>query len=396
MWGGGTVRSVMSPADSLHVTIVTGPSADPLDLGRETELVKAVVLYANQVTLVSPKAAIFWTYGVEPRPETAQQPFGWIARLFLGLNADGSASREAMTDGQRRCVVEAEELMSKPSLGRKEKARLANLLEELRPVISRFVNGYRGALESAHAEELHLAISENVATFDLLGIWDARGQDRSLEEVMLEQYTQLAHACLSPDSRALPVFDACPADIRRAIHEAASVRKSDMKEVGLARELIARLPSYAGAPMESIFEARGLIADSLIRFRAAVSEAATSVDACPAEPGWEREVDRIWRRIVAPALLEVQEALGERKLAKVLRRAVTGGRVPAAAVGVTAYAACGSIELASAIGLACKLADSAVAELRERSRLQRDVRRNGFFLLHELESAVSRGGASHP
>ena len=294
-----------------------------------------------------------------------------------------------MTARQHECVVAWEELMSKPHRSRREQARLEALTEELAPLIMRFATGYGDALRRANAGDLHLAIREGIVTFDLLGIWDARGQPRSLDDLVMEEYARAVHASLTPNSPVLPVFDALEEDIRGAVSTASAVSVTGMHEAGLARELIARLPSFAGTPMEAVLEARSLVADSLVAFRSAVIEAACTLEACPLDPRWQLEVDRVCRRVVAPALREIREALDQRKVAKVLRRAATSGGVPGAAIGLAAYAAVGSVEMATAIGFASKMADSLVSELKIRSELDRATRRNGFFFLHQVSSALS-------
>src|SRR5688572_7923890 len=52
-----TPRAKAPPAPELHVTVAAITDMHELDLRHETELVKAALLYADRVTLASPKVA---------------------------------------------------------------------------------------------------------------------------------------------------------------------------------------------------------------------------------------------------------------------------------------------------------------------------------------------------
>jgi hypothetical protein len=107
-------------------------------------------------------------------------------------------------------------------------------------------------------------------------------------------------------------------------------RSTAMNHTHLGIELLSRLPGFESAPLSEIIDIREELSGSLVRFRAAMVELAEhSEDEVGA-------IESMWLAVVEPALLELDEAVGQnRYLRRLTERLLTPADGLSSLAGVT-------------------------------------------------------------
>jgi hypothetical protein len=160
-------------------------------------------------------------------------------------------------------------------------------------------------------------------------------------------------------------------------------------EVGVARSLITGLDAFPNASMDVVLDVRERLQRPLVRFRAAVAEASRELDATATDSDFQRHVQDIHKRIVAPAILDLEEALEELRARATLQRGW-----PSTATGAMAFlaaAAVGAPELAQIAALGTGASVAAARELTHRDKLASEQRKNRFLFLYEADRELARG-----
>jgi hypothetical protein len=103
--------------------------------------------------------------------------------------------------------------------------------------------------------------------------------------------------------------------------EPSSLTLRHSGEAAVGTGLIARLPAFPQAPIDELLHLRGDLEGPLTRYRAKVSQLASTLATLSLDPEYAAEVDDLWRNDVAPALLELQEGFAEHGLVREIARA---------------------------------------------------------------------------
>lgn len=137
--------------------------------------------------------------------------------------------------------------------------------------------------------------------------------------------------------------------------------------------------------MDAILDVRKRMTAPLVRFRAAVAEAARELEATPADAAFTAEALDINRRLVAPALVELEESLESLGALPTLRRGWP--KLAAGAVSLVAGAAVGVPDLAALAAATAGTIGPVLAyqELKYRSDESRDRRANKWFFVYDVQ-----------
>lgn len=188
----------------------------------------------------------------------------------------------------------------------------------------------------------------------------------------------------------LPVFDARPRS------ELSDARRQRAVEGGLAAALVASLPAFPDARLDTLLDIRDRLAPARRLFRSAIADLAEHVTA-DLEAG-AHEVDALAaarRRVVDPARAEIESELSSLRAWPTLLR-VASDRVALAGTGTAVSLAVGGPRL-----LAPALAtlggvgpvSAVLRELSARNERRREVSVRPYWLLHTADSRLRRAKA---
>lgn len=400
-----------SASNQLRMSIAAGLGGDgsSLALHRETELVRAGLLYADHVTLLSPRA-----------------------RLISAASALDTASTSvlfrAYSEFARRIPQDPQVMALLPVVGPFLQAiENPSLRRLLPPEIEADLHGMLAGLEDAKASmqdalseieasagsgELRLAEQAGLLFIDPLvpqqgdkqylrtlrrhlrdQSWcNGRGAN-GLVEVLSARVGRLLQ-----EGRSLPLLDDEIGDLARrglsegVFREGAGVR-GRVPHAGMAAGLLDRLPSFPMATMDEIFEIRQELSDPLIRFRREVVDMSRELQDHALDDDFAAYIDSAWTARVEPALLEIREAIQDNRYLRQLTGELMSG-TPLAA-GATAGLAMALGE-GTATGVITATASWLIAGAASSAKSARDgakgVSRGAFWFLHETERRLRAAG----
>jgi hypothetical protein len=383
-----------------EITVVTGAEGGGADLAREAEIVKAALLYADHVTLTSPKAALLQAaFDLLDGPERVRQDR--LLELAAALMDPQSAALMATLKGRPGRPRTPAQI----ALDQQLRAHLKPHLGEVEKVI----DGFRGApgvsdvrrAQAAGALSLNTLGLQPVPTIiDSLMLASGnrkRGQSRvDIADRLLKEITR----SVAPAATSYPMFDEQAGGLLGSMIEEGLLPGVDLKpatHAHLAGHLIGSLEAFPDAPVDGLLDVRRALGDPLIRFRGAVTAMTRELDSTPLDAGFARAADEVYRERVAPELLALEESFREGRVREQLWRQVTAGAgfpglKRAVAMGFAAYAVLPEITVvagAAGIGVADAMADLAAAILKRRQELADQRRTNKFLFLYEAGRRLS-------
>lgn len=308
-----------APKRPLTIAIVTHPSARPdnaVSIHDDVDLVRAAVLYADHVELVSMSALMI--------ASQAQLAYGDGSELFEML---ASLDRQTLahlgadwSDDQPELVRQLPTLLNSPALD------LMGMGSERRAMMAELKKSQRGLqeiteelLEKSGAGELVAGLDAGVVSLSSAGMED--GGD--FDAVMDGWLNHLRSLLLDPSKRLL--FDDGIAKlvsliVREKEIDLPMLTRRHAGEALVGTGLIARLPAFPQAPLDELLDLRGDLAAPLIRYRAAVMKMGDALRSEVLDPNAQVEIDDLWRSQVEPAVFEIEETLAQHGLVREVAR----------------------------------------------------------------------------
>lgn len=382
-----------------------------LDLNHELRLTKAALLYADQVSLAGPKVQAL-AYVDRFRTASAPEQDAMVRRMVHVM--PGGAEALSQLDG----FVRARGGLTAVRARQARDKLFSQTRDELTQKIGELLS------QAAFEQFLEALDSGNLVLEPLLGNAKPRASEaadflvgalsaaaaaqgaattnaepkEALNRGVMERVVDLIIRLLEPGSGSQPLFDATIGDMAHSLVKLARVGGADAdvdfgREPALATQLMGTVPAYVDAPMSEILDARRALREPLIRFRAAVSSFAETVAAIPPGPDFEQEVALLYRKTVAPELLQLEEIQRELRLDRELvRHTLAAGKD--AVAGVVAVAAVRAMDLdaiaqavAAVAPAGAKIASSILEERRELGQRRRE---NRVLFLYELAHRFPR------
>jgi hypothetical protein len=375
----------------LRVSIITSPKSaarGPL-LHRDVELTKAALLYADEVELVSPGAAMLGS--------VAALAGGGMPALLEMFSALDDETLAHLNQGKEMPANFREMLPLLPMLMDPDVAALAGIEHDVAEFSAQFdeiqdqlSEVAQNLLTGSGADELVPALEAGLLTLDTAGI------DAANTDAMVERFVGIIQKRLR-DSRRKVLFDAETASLAQALVAEVSddhfpgLRRAGQAAVGSG--LISRLPAFPDAPMDELLELRSDLTGPLTRYRASTLDLSAQLGPVLGDE-LEAQVDDLWAAKVAPALLEIEETLADHSLIRELAKRATSDVKALLAggaglyMGVTATASLPAAATAlagSALGAAPIIGQAAWARIEGRSSAQR----HELFYLYETNRQLS-------
>jgi len=391
-----------------EITVVTGASGDGFDVTRELRHVKAALLYADRVRLVSPKMAMLEAAG-RLLDGDEQERNHRLMRIAAEAFGDQRV-RAALEVLQRKRGKDRHPTLI--ALDQQAHRRIASAVPQVEAAIA----GFRSQPSVA---EIYRARDAGVLALDGLGIEAApliidsilaRRQSRPLQPSRDFQSRLLQNMAreVAPARNTYPMFDDQIRELVRVMGSLLPNTQIDAKaaaEPHLATAFIARMESFPDARMDDLLDVRRELGGPLIHFRSAVAGMAREMSETPLDEEFGRAADALYREKVAPAILEIRELEEERGYRHQLLRQVTIGEakpdIAGASIGAIGLAAAtyGSLPffaaaVAGAAGPGLSSVHNLIAAIaRERDRLERSRQANKFLFLVEADRRLEHAHA---
>ena len=289
--------------EPLHITVGASHIGSDLSLETELRLLKAAVLYGDKVKLCSLGASFAVSLaGIINLNE--RQRIDAMKEWSTILGSD----RQALETG----LALVEQLRRKRFRSRSEVLALATaertLAEAWKPLVAK-VNEIVSTAGAEGLVEAHQAGLLQVEVYDF----------DNVDAMVTKFFESVGQAVLSGET--FPLFDdktgnlvrAAAAEGKLPIGDPATVRG---KVVGLASEMLRRLPLFDSVSMTDLLAIRGELDPYLVRFRSAMISYAKAIETAQWEVGFEEEAALIFREKVAPAIQDIQEAVRSSTLLK--------------------------------------------------------------------------------
>ena len=277
----------------------SGPGAKFLD--RDLSLIRAGLLYADRVELLSPSALML--SGVA----SISDPTAMIALLnqldadtlaHLGLRGDPAKFQAVLLQLQATMRLSREQ---RRSLTAAQRSALDEVHARLEQAVSQPTTRAKleSMLEEAGAPELVEALDAGVLRVRTdIGAADP--------EAMFASYLEALRAALVSPTTNLLVDDQV-ASVARALIESGQVSPNQLAVARASRArsgagLISHLPAFLGADVTSVLSARAELEAPLGRYRSAVSELTERMKLGPFDEGHGDEIADFWRDEVRPTV----------------------------------------------------------------------------------------------
>jgi len=347
---------------------------NPFDVAHEERLVKVALLYADRVTLVSPRVAMVEDWGRLLEAAAAGRA-GEVRELLRALEAGDSGLLGLLGDG-----VEG-----------------SALPEDALAMLDRHLRTYGSLKElTDHSPSwtgLRQAVNGGVLDVARLGHLTDYGFTPAA--VLGEMVGVLARS-VAPGSGTVPMMDKSSTAVFRAAWTAGVIRSTpaDTAEVAIATRLVGRLPVVEDSSMDDVLRVRHELAAPLVNFRAAMSQFATQMEFSPVDTDFERDAEALFRRSVVPELQEIEELAAERKLAPRMTHqvlAAQAGTIAKAAVGIGVAIASSLPTLTqAAVGAVIAGVDIASGVYLRGKELERSQVGNKLYFLYEAPHRLQR------
>lgn len=311
----------------LHFTIGTGlglnPSVGQLSLEIDLLMVKAGLLYADRVRLCSIGASLALEFQ-HLMKASSRERMEFLQKYFEDL-APSNPEAAATT---REFVAMYRDLQRRRG-GTRTKAQVRGMFEVqagLRRAWAGFEEGIGEFLRVAGADGIVEAVDTgllDVHRFDAGGVERMGGlgkadQDRREEEFIEDLFWEfldlIGDAVADGDTN--PLFDQISGGLLRTGVEAGVVSPTESgidrgKESGLASDLLHQLPLFEKATVKEILDIRRELENPLTRFRGAVVGMSDDIRSAAWDEDFPNDVEKEFRKVVKPAVLEIEQAVRE-------------------------------------------------------------------------------------
>lgn len=326
-----------------HISVTTGleDAGDPsvlggLSLDHDLRLVKAALLYADDVTLYSPAASLALSVAhvkhlrVLEQIEVLEYLIPYIvtdlsdrAGLYEALRLYKIAKRE------RHPGVEASRYMQLLDgalnwdgivATAEQQARESKVTEITRAIGSKRLHVHDFLRKNS------LSKAEAAARLISHAAPDANSAERSQwGDDFIDEYTSVLTTSVS-GGMTYPLFDAQSGNLlslgisegKFVVSDSGLVRG---RHSALAADLLDRLPLFEQASVSEILDIRKELAKPLIRFRRAITSFSATVKAAPWDEDFVTEADVIFHRDVDPVVQEIEELVqNNRYLMQLIRK----------------------------------------------------------------------------
>lgn len=307
---------------------------DNTSLEREMNYIKAALLYADKVTLLSPLAYMFTRWTDKGNGLNERTAINLIEQILpLAKLNDASFYEESYpVIKELSDIIYSKRYKSIPYVKKYEIQR------QLRSFTIEICERILSLVGEQHGSELQTLIDKGQVKIEKFS--------HSLGDLDLcvKEYCDLLTKSIQS---SYPLFDTQSNDLMKAavdsrIVNLSSIDKRKINHAGLADNYIRRLPSFSEASMDELIDIKKELSKPLIRFRSKMLEYSEAIQNMPWDADFESECELLYNKEVVPAVLEIEENTKDGNFIKNLGRTLladegvwksTGGLVVSVAAG---------------------------------------------------------------
>lgn len=378
-------------ARKLRVVVCSYPDRS---LGSAAELLKAAVVYADEVLLHSPTAILLASIAGLGNLSTSDM-LAVLGQAAPALGEAGSSFTDQLHQLESALGPAGAEAAMKLLLEPTPATR--QLLSALDPNAANELDEHARQLGDAR-RELDRVVEEQLAEAGVASVLPAieagllklAPVDATAD--LFEAYLDALWALLR-DPRYFPLFDDRIADLVDAAVREGTLKptpqmRSRGRQAGAATGFLARLPTFPLATMDEVVDIRAELDRPLVRFRAEMVNVAGTLGVDAFDPAFDEAAEEAWISKVRPALVELEELVEEKQLRTQFGAKLPGGGVVGAAGGLVT----GIITHAPLIGVGVAAGAAVIAAAAtvggERAKLEREIRQQPYYLLHQTEALL--------
>jgi hypothetical protein len=312
-------------AEGLKVAVLTSPPSDPesygLSLEHDIELVRAAVLYTDEVELVSIGAVMLASLTQFGRGDDDSNFWAFLASLDdATLRALGG---DTFPEGWRAAAPVMASPLASPILqmiGMNGASQaLDQLQHQLRQTTTKLRNIGDDMIRRSGAGGLEAGLDAGIVRISPVTTREVN----SLEDLLAGWLEQLVGLLCDPRKRLL--FDDVVGGIARGLVDEGHVQPHALTlkhagEAAVGSGLVARLPAFPLAPLDDLLSLRADLSAPLARYRAAVSRIAARLTVRAFDREVAAEIEDLWLSEVAPVLSEIEEGFAEHGLVREIAR----------------------------------------------------------------------------
>lgn len=310
-------------SSQVRMTVVNASqdAENSTSLVQEVQLCNSALLYADEVTLVSPRAALL---------KNAEDINNLNGIELLRVFKNVAPKYFPDVDEQLRSLFETLDGLPPRALLPKElrdeyDRNVRYLNKGLAPIKETMQANVEQMFGDTGYGQLREAVELGILTIDTMP--GAVIDDISEDGAMVLGFTQKIDEVLSDGGR-YPLFDAAAGNIVRLGVDAGFFSPAPMArqlgaDAAMADGMFDRLPNFQYATPREIIDIRTELSGSLAAFRQGVRGLTDGLEVVPEDPDFGNHVVDAWNQKVAPAIEEIEETIAEnRSMSDLMKRTV--------------------------------------------------------------------------
>jgi hypothetical protein len=355
-----------------HITVVPYPSSSKeLNINEEIRLIKASLLYADKVLLISIVPLIFYSI-----------PY-WIDQF--------SKDREMQQIMENIKSDIVRELLHIAKENKELKSKLDEIQDYLKDKNTDFESLFKEEINRSLGRLYNIFLSAmNEVTSDI-GI---NKLDLAIKSGLLDIYT-IGKSRIPEET--YPLLDKNILNLVKAERKDEKLNISDVdsekiKQIGFVFDIFQRLPNFENATIDEILDIRKTLGKPLIRFRSAIIEMSDCIKYKPWDEGFYYDVEKLFYQRIEPVVLEIEEECkSNRYLSKLLYIATKSSwEIPAGLGVIISKLAEVSNISATAIGMTIGAGTVAYNGLYEWKEKTREIEQNQIYFYYKAGGMLKK------
>ena len=285
---------------SFDFTLGIAPKGSSIQ--RDMQYIKAALLYADTISLISPTAfAYFYLTDESDRKDEKT-----ILKLIEKVMPLWELSDPAEAAKAQSAVREVGEIIN----SKKWKSAPMPLKLEIRSGMKKFGSDISNTLsmmlgESNCSDLIKLVKAKKIKLYKF------ENQIFDKEAIIIDEFFKILSQTIA-DSKTYPLFDEgsnnlIDAAVRENKISLNDVNADQAKHAGLANNLMVSLPTFELSTVDEILDIRNELESPLVRFRSKVISFNQDIQSLPWSDDFEPECIKLYHKEIAPAILEIDE-----------------------------------------------------------------------------------------
>lgn len=366
--------------NALHITIgTTLPSnvgeelESALNISHELKLLKAAILYADQVKFCSFAGTSLLFLTNRPMKMSEDEKLEWFLNFYRNL-------------GHEPHIQQISQFVEEYRASKRNRWRdFKNYL--------RYKVAFEGSLSKmkfmaakAKAGELTAAINSGIVEFKPFSIGNYRAED----------FVREIYAALD-SSTSYPLLDERTGElinigIKAGLTKPLGTSVNRAKQAGLSSGLFSRLPLFDEASINEVIDIRKELDRPLKRFRAGVVGFSKDIENAPWNKEFSQEVEQIFVERVEPAVLEIEDAYKSSKplLDFVTRSLTHPGTVTTSALGIALSHSSQFPQLFAALSAVLGISLGANEAFKKYRQEKQEIEKSQLYFYYRVGKSLSQ------